>query len=53
MALDKIIVIMIEDNNKIFFAIGDAIFTFTVTVTAVGLFQKILLNTMAHMYCPI
>ena len=43
---------MTEDNNNVFLAIGDAIFAFRVIVTTVGLFQKILLNAMAHMYCP-
>ena len=29
------------------------IYTFRVTVTVLGLFQKIVLNTLAHMYCTI
>ena len=89
-AWDKIIVIMMEENNDIFLAGGDALvylavpmhrkysttfvwrhpfsksylktnfstlilpckhmYAFRVNVSAVGLFQKILLNTIAHMY---
>ena len=45
---------MMEENSDIFLAGGDPsckhMYAFRVIVTAVGLFQKILLNTIAHMY---